>query len=437
MIDTENIVNLALRKGVDEVVVSYIESDTKQVRFSNNKIDTELNYLKKNIYIFLAKNKKVLFTEINLEKDISSTLEKLLLILEKMPINQDFNGINPKKQTYGEHLYDGNLENIGDLSFYAKIAIESAMERGVKRVSGTIYHTTNDIILSTNYNTAIDKHIFMSYSVRAFNEYGYAGQAAFHTADHRDLSNKGPESIAEDAADFAMLVGQATEGKDGKFDVLFHPLCFGSLITYSISMANAWIASTGMSIFADKLNKKVGSEKFTLMDDPTYQGGAGFRLFDDEATSTKKTTVIENGILKSYLHNYSTAKKYGTETTGNAGLVIPRAFQPVMKNGDKSFADILSDMKKGLFIINTWYTRFQDSRNGDFSTIPRDGIFYIENGEIVEGWSGIRISDNMLRIFSNIEEVSAETEKVSWWDEVMPSVIPYVLVKDVNITKSR
>jgi len=87
--------------------------------------------------------------------------------------------------------------------------------------------------------------------------------------------------------------------------------------------------------------------------------------------------------------------------------------------------------------VNTWYTRFQDYRNGDFSTIPRDGIFYIEDGEIKESWQGIRISDNIPRIFSNILDVSNETMQVKWWDEVMPSLIPYVLVKDVNITKSK
>ncbi len=436
MIDTEDIVNMSLKKGADEVVVSYVESDTKQIKFSNNKIDIEMNYLTKNIYLFLTKGKKVLFTEIQKENDLSSKLDKLLKILDRMPVNDDYNGINPKKQTYAEHQYDGNLENIGDLSYFAKLAIDGAMERGVTRVSGIIYHTTTDILLSTNYNTAADRNISMNYSVRAFNEFGYPGQMAFHTSDHRDLSTRGPDSIAQDAADFAMLVGEAKSGNSGNFDVLFHPLCFGSLVSYSIYMANAFIADTGMSIFADKLGQKVGSEKMTLFDDPTYTGGAGFRLFDDEASRTRKTTVIEKGILKNYLHNHSTARKYNTETTGNAGLVVPKAFQPVMENGERSYADILSDMKKGLFIVNTWYTRFQDVRNGDFSTIPRDGIFYIENGEIVEGWNGIRISDNMLRIFSNIEEVSSETEKVAWWDEVIPSILPYVLVKDVKITKS-
>ena len=98
---------------------------------------------------------------------------------------------------------------------------------------------------------------------------------------------------------------------------------------------------------------------------------------------------------------------------------------------------MLGEIKKGLFIVNSWYTRFQNYRTGDFSTIPRDGVFYVEDGEIKSVWRNIRVSDNMLRILKNIVEVSRERNEVAWWDEVMPSVLPYALIKDVKITKAK
>ncbi|MEM2615378.1 MAG: metallopeptidase TldD-related protein, partial [Thermoplasmatales archaeon] len=97
----------------------------------------------------------------------------------------------------------------------------------------------------------------------------------------------------------------------------------------------------------------------------------------------------------------------------------------------------ISSTKKGLLIVNTWYTRFQDYRQGIFSTIPRDGIFYIENGEVKEAWKGVRISDSLLNIYRNIEGITRETEKVKWWDETLPTKSPYVEVADVNISRSR
>ncbi|MGC8663188.1 MAG: metallopeptidase TldD-related protein [Thermoplasmata archaeon] len=437
MIDTDEIVKKALSMGVDEVSAIYTESDIKQTRFSNSKQDIYLNYIDSSLSLFISKNKKTIGSTIKDYKNIDEKISSLIKMMEHLPENQDFVGLNSKKQTYRDHVPDGSLENLDDLSFMTKRAIEGAEEKGAKRVAGTIYHVIEDISISTNYNSASDRTVGLFYSVRAFNENGYPGQAAFHTSDHKLLSDFDPYYIGQEAGDFASIVGMPKNGSEGKFDILFHPLCFGSLITYSVQMASAYLVDTGMSIFADKINKKIGSDIFTLYDDPTLESGTGFRLFDDEGTSTKKVTLIEKGVVKNILHNSSTAAKANTATTGNAGIISPQPWQPVMEKGRRSTDDIISDIKKGLYIINTWYTRFQDYRNGDFSTIPRDGIFYIEDGEIKESWQGIRISDNIPRIFSNISEVSNETMQVRWWDEVMPSVVPYVLVKDVNITKSK
>jgi PmbA protein len=159
--------------------------------------------------------------------------------------------------------------------------------------------------------------------------------------------------------------------------------------------------------------------------------------FDDEGSPTKKTPVIEKGVVKNFLHNFSTAKKYDVETTGNAGIVSPSPWQISVEPGNEEVEDMISSMRKGLFINNTWYTRFQDYREGVLSTIPRDGIFLIENGEIKESWGGIRISDSLLNMYKNIEGLSRETKKVKWWDETMHTKSPFVEVANVNISRSK
>ena len=89
-------------------------------------------------------------------------------------------------------------------------------------------------------------------------------------------------------------------------------------------------------------------------------------------------------------------------------------------------------------MTNTWYTRFQNYAKGDFSTIPRDGIFLVENGEIKQSLKDIRISDNALSLLNNIVGISKERQHVHWWGEAdPPSLSPYVLIKNVHVTKSR
>ena len=106
-----------------------------------------------------------------------------------------------------------------------------------------------------------------------------------------------------------------------------------------------------------------------------------------------------------------------------------------MERGNKNVNDMIGSIDHGLYINNSWYTRFQDERTGTFSTVPRDGVFLIDHGEIKGTVSGIRISDSILNILKNITEVSNEEKYVKWWDEIHSSIMPSVKVENVNITK--
>jgi len=80
--------------------------------------------------------------------------------------------------------------------------------------------------------------------------------------------------------------------------------------------------------------------------------------------------------------------------------------------------------------------RYQNYRTGDFSTIPRDGMFLIRNGTISSSIRELRISDNMLRILKNIKEIGRTRIWVKWWEVDIPTLAPYVVVEDLNFTKS-
>ncbi|WP_456321235.1 metallopeptidase TldD-related protein, partial [Palaeococcus sp. (in: euryarchaeotes)] len=134
--------------------------------------------------------------------------------------------------------------------------------------------------------------------------------------------------------------------------------------------------------------------------------------------------------------NTSMARKYKRETTANAGLIMPRAWNIHVKPGDYSKEELFSEVKRGIYITNVWYTRFQNYVKGDFSTIPRDGAFLIENGEITKPIRNIRVSDNMQHILEGINALGKELYHIHWWEVDTPVFTPYVLVKDVGITKA-
>jgi PmbA protein len=135
--------------------------------------------------------------------------------------------------------------------------------------------------------------------------------------------------------------------------------------------------------------------------------------------------------LRTYLHNTSTAKKYKVKTTANAGLIGPSPSNLILEGKKGNPFDI----DNGIYVTNVWYTRFQNYATGDFSTIPRDGMFLIENGEICGPINGLRISENMLNLLKNISVFGKNPQQITSWEAEIPVITPDVLIKNVRFTK--
>jgi len=90
----------------------------------------------------------------------------------------------------------------------------------------------------------------------------------------------------------------------------------------------------GASFLTGKLNEKIAGDNINVVDDGTMLGGFGTSPFDSEGVPSRKTVVVENGVLKSYLLNTYTAKKLSLHTTGNAsrGLAGTRASAPAISS---------------------------------------------------------------------------------------------------------
>ncbi|WP_061951437.1 metallopeptidase TldD-related protein [Acidiplasma cupricumulans] len=125
----------------------------------------------------------------------------------------------------------------------------------------------------------------------------------------------------------------------------------------------------------------------------------------------------------------------GTKTTGNAGIIYPHAWQLHMHGGNNKFDDIINSVDHGIFINNAWYTRFQDEENGIFSTVPRDGIFLINNGKISKAIGGIRISDSIPNILKNIKKVSSEEKYVNGGMRYRHQSCPMFLLRMLTLQK--
>ncbi len=431
MDQTNYVVRKASQLGATDVCAKGESSKNEQLRFSNNEIDVAQTWYEDKITVLLAYNKKVVTSEIRDFKTIDESLNTLMKLAKVSQENPHYAGIAQGPFHYAKVRSDPQLVNLQNTSDYVTAAVNKALENAVE-TAGILQVTNRELFVSSSGGVeACDHDTNIELSVRAFSQKEASGHSVTCSPTLKGFE---PEKAGEEAGELARLAKDPVQGGEGVVDVVFSPLFFGSLLSYSAEMTSAFNVFAGRSMYVGKIGKKVASECVNVVDSPS---GFEQRIFDDEGVPTRDTTVVERGILKTYLHNTSTAAKLKAKTTASAGFVIPRPLNFHLKPGDLTREELFEAVDNGLYVTNTWYTRFQNMQTGDFSTIPRDAILKIEKGEITGSVKNVRVSDNLLKIYESIEGLSKEQKLIHWWIEVeFPCVVPHVLVRKVNITRS-
>ena len=434
---TEEIVKKAKSLGADEVLAKTTDGRYRQVRFSNNQVDITVAWNDYVTDVALAWKRRVVATQIHDFKDVDGGLARLMELAKVSKENPMFGGFVKGKFKYATSKPDKRLMELENPTDYVFEAIEAAKkETGSDIDSGGILLTKyEDVYLASSEGpVGVDSRSAIEFSIRAFAQREASGHGVECGSTLKDFR---PARAGTKAGEIAKMAKNPKIGDEGAYDVIFDPLIFGSSLGVWGGMASAYSVLIQMSVFVNKMGQTVAPKFVTLRDNPAAYA-VGNRVFDDEGAPAKENVIIDHGVLKGFLHNNSTAKIFKTETTGNAGLVTPNPWNIEMDAGNISKDELFKETKKGLYLTNTWYTRFQNYAKGDFSTIPRDGIFLIENGEIKQSIKDLRISDNAATMLSNIAAISKERQHVHWWGEAdPPSLSPYVLIKNVHLTKSK
>ncbi len=435
---TEQIVKKGKKLGADEIVAKTTLGRYRQTRFSNNQIDISVAWNDYVTDVALTWKKRFVATQIQNFQNVDQSVKRLFRLAKASKENPQWGGVAKGRFRYQKNKADKTVENIRNPAEYIFQAVEAAQqETGKKNVNtgGILFSKLEDIYLASSEGpTGKDQRSAIELSIRAFSDRESSGHGVECSST---LKGFDPVKAGRKAGQIAKQARKPKAGIEGHYDIIFDPLFTGSLLGMWGYMASAFSVMIQQSVFVSKLGQKVASEIVTLRDVPASYSMAN-RVFDDEGVPARENVIIRKGILKTYLHNTSTAKIFKTETTGNAGLVAPGAWNLELDAGDMTKEEMFREVKRGLYLTNTWYTRFQNYATGDFSTIPRDGIFLIENGEIKQSWKDIRLSDNALKMLNNITGISKERQHVHWWGEAEPpSLSPYVLMKDVQITRPK
>ncbi|WP_457557818.1 TldD/PmbA family protein [Candidatus Harpocratesius sp.] len=435
--------------GIDDVIAQYHLGKEWQIRFSNSEQDIIKQWEVDNLELFIVKNKRTTMIPIQTPtlKKIEEKIKQSLIYLENSPPSQLYAGIESNIQTPAkiDGLFYKKTENLiesGSSLVYK--AIDAALEEGAKKVAGVLYFGSQNSALRTSkgFSGEFD-HSYYRATLRAFVEAQSSGQDLLCGRNLDNLEAK-MITMGKNAGKIASMAVNPKQGKAGTYDIILSPTVAGNIFGEITDAANPLFVMLGLSPLKDKIGKQIGPNFLSIRDNNLLSEGLNARPFDVEGTPGQITPLIENGKLMNYVHNTSTAIQYSTKSTGNSvfigfgtgtKLLAPYSSNIEYTPGDFSKNEIIEESKKPtIYITSNWYTRFTNQMEGTFSTIPRDGLFYVENGEIQYPIRNVRLSDNLLRMLKNITQIGKDIQQIQWWEVNTPTFIPTIKVKDGNIT---
>jgi PmbA protein len=214
-----------------------------------------------------------------------------------------------------------------------------------------------------------------------------------------------PEAVGRKAAARALRRLNAVKVDTRKVPVIFEPRTARSLLDNLFEAVHGMLIYRHESFLAGKLGEKVAGDNVTLIDDGTLPGLFGSSPFDDEGVPSRRTVVIERGVLKNYLLNTYAARKLGTKTTGNAsrGLTGNAGIGHgnfYLENGVQSPERMIAGISDG-FYVTELIGMGVNIVTGDYSR-GAAGL-WIRNGELAFAVSEVTIAGTLPEMLRNLE----------------------------------
>ena len=236
---------------------------------------------------------------------------------------------------------------------------------------------------------------------------GYAVDSA------RCLEDLDVGPVAAEAAERAVRLLGATKPPTRTVPVVFDRMVAPSLIGVLLAGLSAEAVQKRRSLFADKLGERVGASGLQLVDDGRLLDGPGAVPFDDEGVPTRRTVLLDDGVLQCFLHNTATAARGDATSTGNASRMSFKSTPGISAHnvffapGERDQAGLLADAGEGLLVQDV--TGVHSGANpitGDFS-VGVSGLWF-RAGELAEPVREATVAAHLLDILKGIMAVGSD-----------------------------
>jgi PmbA protein len=409
------VIKHALKNGANQVAVAIGDSSSRHIEIREKKIDRLQESISNGLTLTLYVEKKYsTHTTNRLKKeDLLKFVEEAIAATRYL--SEDEFRYLPEKELY--YKGDGTDLKISDPAINAldsKAKIDLA-----KQAENEIYGTDDRIIsITTSYDDSVSNDILVtSNGFKGENGSSYAGISASVSVKGKTgrpsdywgeysiyFDNLIKTGIGKKALERTLRKLDSQKIVSGKYTMIVDSIVGGNMIGPLISAMNGSAMYQKNSFLIGKENKKIGSDKLSIVDDPLLLSAFGSRHFDNEGLNAVKRNIIEDGVLRNFYIGTYYGRKLGMKPTSSSTSNV------IFKNGDKDLNGLIKSVDKGILV-----TGFNggncNGATGDFSY----GIegFLIEKGAIVHPVNEMNISGNMNDFWNTLLELGNDPYKYS------------------------
>ena len=232
--------------------------------------------------------------------------------------------------------------------------------------------------------------------------------SGYFAGDHFDLARLDTTHIAEQAVDKAMRSRSPKAIEPGVYPVILEPQAVSDLMGFLTSRFDARTADEGRSAFSTKggqtrLNEQLFHERINLYSDPMHPEMPAVPS-TDEGVPAERLSLIKGGVLENLRYSQFWGHERKRQPTPGPVNYILESSQPPTPMGE-----MIKSMKRGLVISRFWYVRLVDPRTIVLTGLTRDGLWWVENGEIRYPVRNLRFNQSVLAMLApwNVEAIGA------------------------------
>lgn len=419
-----DLLSAALRRGADDADLYFEHLHARSVALSDGKVNRASTHVDLGMGVRAVAGDSVgyAYTE---DLSPASLLRAAEIAAEIAAGGRTLAVAAPTLRRYADYYPEGR--SWGDVGMAERVALVRqweqrafALDPRVRKVEVSFADSTRHILIARPDGRLVPdtQHMTRAFVVCTAEQAGRRESGSANIAQRHDLSWYTPdrcEQLCRRAVHNTTILFEAVKPPAGEMTVVLGAGSSGILLHEAIGHGlEADFNRKGVSIYADRVGQRVAPAGITVVDDGTIPRARGSVNTDDEGNPTERTVLIEDGVLRSYLHDEISARHYKVAPTGNGRresfrhVVLPRMRITYMEAGPYSPEEIIASTKRGVY-CNTFGNGQVQIGAGDFSFYVRQG-FLIEDGKLTAPIKDVNLIGNGPKVLETIEMVGNDLQ---------------------------